>query len=132
MNENDNGGGMQQKVSTDKKIVKMFRRLEKFLDAEGLSTLGRSVMFQNFETKREFAVFLSPESFNDIREYTETLRALVKEGAELALEAAAHIDSLEDNIDVLTDDNALLAIIDAQNDVLQGRCEPEDKADVFD
>lgn len=37
MNENHNGGKMEQKVSTDPKTVKMVRRLERFLDTKGFA-----------------------------------------------------------------------------------------------
>jgi len=109
---------MELKTSTDPKIVKMFRRLEKFLDQEGLATLGRSVDFMNAETGRVFAVFLSPDSR---RELTKERDALLDQLT------AANV-----TLEILEDDNALLALIDAQNNVLMGRATTGDEVSEFD
>jgi hypothetical protein len=106
MTKDDNGEGMETKISTDPKTVKMFRRLEKFLDQEGIGS-GRSINFQNAETGRVFAIFVSPDTF-------EAMESVINE-QDKELELAQEI------IDYLEDGNGLLDIIDAQNDVLQGR-----------
>jgi uncharacterized coiled-coil protein SlyX len=103
MNENHNGGNMELKTSTDPKIVKMFRRLEKFVDDEGLATFGRAIDFINAETRRTFAVMIDPDRLDDL---------------------LAQLDAANETIATLEDDNALLALIDAQNDVLMGRAYP--------
>lgn len=105
---------MELKVSTDPKIVKMFRRLEKFLDQEGLEGT-ESISMQNAETGRVFAVLLRPENWDKL--------------FKLNLELAQELDRAQEAIDILEDDNALLALIDAQNDVLMGRSEPEPTED---
>jgi len=130
---------MNIEVSTDPKTVKMFRRLEKFLDDEGLGLLGGSVQFQNAETLDVFAVFLSPESFSEsLRErdlLLEQLSATVESFGTLFAErirVQEELNAALETIAVLEDDSALLDIIDALNDVLQGRCAPKDDAELFD
>lgn len=104
---------MELKVSSDPKIVKMYRRLEKFLDQEEM-TGSRSITFINAETGRNFATFISPESFEAfLRERAEMQEAL-REAHGLLSEAAKQIEFLED-------DNAMLDLIDLQNEVIQGR-----------
>ena len=90
---------MVQKISTDPKIVKMFRRLERFLDQEGLAG-GAAIDFINAETWRKFATFIAPEVLDDL---------------------LAQLDSANETIAMLEDEGTLLALIDAQNDVLMGR-----------
>ena len=90
---------MDMKVSTDPKIVKMFRRLERFLDQEGLAG-GAAIDFINAETWRKFATFIAPEVLDDL---------------------LAQLDAANETIAMLEDESTLLALIDAQNDVLMGR-----------
>jgi len=104
---------MEIKVSTDPKTVKMFRRLERFLDDEGLAT-GHSIDFQNAETGRVFATFVPTESYRELLEDNKYLVGALREAQALMFEAAEHIDFLEDG-------NALLDLIDLQNEVIQGR-----------
>lgn len=115
MTENDNGGTVERKVSTDKKTRKMFRRLEKFVDEEGQ---GKKVIdFYNAETRRHFATVVSPEHFEALLDQNRELDQLLREAM--------------NTIEVLEDDNALLGIIDAMNEVLQGRANA-DEAELFD
>jgi hypothetical protein len=103
---NENGGNMEREVSTDAKTIKMFRRLERFLDGKILE--GRPVVhFKNAETGRVFAVFMTPEQLQEI----------LAEGSRIEID----LDAALETIGVLEDDNALLDIIDGFNDVLQGR-----------
>lgn len=97
---------MDVKISKDPKIAKMFRRSERFLDDEGLET-HKVIQFHNEDTGRVFAVLTRPETYEEIIAEMQGL------GAELK-------DAME-TITILEDDNALLALIDAQNDVLMER-----------
>ena len=97
---------MDIKVSGDIKTVKMFRRLEEFLDREELAGMDM-IDFQNAETGRVFAVVLTPAAFERVSDYIDALDAELNEAM--------------DTIARLEDDHQLLAIIDAQNEVLMGR-----------
>jgi len=97
---------MNIEVSTDPKTVKMFRRLERFLDAEALK-VRKGIHFQNAETGRVFGVFFPPDHFDSLLAHLEYLED--------------ELDSANATISALEDESTLLGIIDAQNDVLQGR-----------
>lgn len=76
------------------------------LESSGETAIG---LF-NAETGRNFAVLMTPGfRFDDVQR--EKL-------------LAAELESALETIKILQEDNALLDIIDAQNDVLMGRCEP--------
>jgi hypothetical protein len=96
---------MDMKVSTDPKIIKMFRKLERFLDGEGLAN-KKVIDFYNAETGRVFATVISPTAY---RELVSGVNQLEADFAD----ALATIALLEDY-------NALLGLIDAQNDVIMG------------
>lgn len=105
---------MEIKASADPKIVEMFRRLEQFLDSEGL-TEKKIIELQNAETGRVFAAFVNPESFYALVGERNGLKSTLDEIKDLLLEGASVIDDLE------LENDRLLDIIDSQNEVLQGR-----------
>jgi len=96
---------METTFYEDPKIGKMFRRLEEFLDNEVFVNGVTNTAMINAETGRVFAVVLTPQQRADdvARE-----KALVSDLAD----ALATIATLED-------DNVLLDLIDAQNELLQ-------------
>jgi len=105
---------MEEKTSANPKTVKMFRRLERFLDDAGLVE-GKAIDLKNAETGRVFATFVRPESFRlTVKALTSTKESLSEVG-DLLLEGADAIDALE------AENDRLLDIIDLQNEVLQGR-----------
>ena len=98
-NENDDEEYVDTRISTDPKITEMFRRLEHFLDDEFQSSL-QVIDLKNSETGRIFATFIRPDVLNNL---------------EAALEDA------HETISILGNGNALLDLIDAQNEVIMGR-----------
>ena len=97
---------MEINYSEDPKLRKAFRRIERMLDelaAEGKSSIG----LINAETGRSFGVLMTTERRREDVQHEKRL--------------AAELESALETIKILEEDNALLDIIDAQNDVLQGR-----------
>lgn len=104
---------MEPKSTSDPKVVKMFRRLEAFLDRE-LPEGATNLTLYNAETGRAFAALMAPETYHHVVEYIRDLESALEEIQGLLFDA-------EEQIEILENDNALLDIIDAQNEVLQGR-----------
>ena len=117
MNGNHDGTYMDTKISPDPKTVKMFRRLERFLDNEDLTSI-QAIDFQNAETGRIFATFVTQELLDDVASLVRELRYLraeISESVQLNSEAADRLER------ILEDKNAMLDIINLQNEIIQGR-----------
>ena len=84
---------MQPKSTSDPKVIKMFRKLEAFLDRE-LPGGKAALTFYNAETGRAFAVLLSPQTYHDVTEYTKDLENALDEAEELLLDAEEQIEIL--------------------------------------
>lgn len=84
---------MQPKSTSDPKVIKMFRKLEAFLDRE-LPGGKTALTFYNAETGRAFAVLLSPQTYHDVTEYTKDLENALDEAGDLLLDAEEQIEIL--------------------------------------